>query len=168
MPVIIKIWASDRPGVLDRIAGLIRRKGWNIRTLVAAGVDADLSQIDIALEGRGLHVQSLGEFISEMDAIRGFEECTEQSHLLRGMLVFCLHADERELEGVTDEAFLNAVKQARLVTELNGLRYWEYSGPAAAVDNLLHALRGEDIRCVQTGTVALSLQEGGGILEPNG
>ena len=165
MAVLLKIWAYDRPGVLDRIAGLIRRKGWNISTLVAAGVDGDLSQIDIALEGRGLNVRDLGESLLEMDAIRGLEECTDQSHLLREMMLFCLHADGREAAEITDSAVLATIEQAQLVAEHEGRRYLEYSGPPSEVKNLMRLLRSWGIRCVHTGALALALTEGGNSVE---
>jgi acetolactate synthase-1/3 small subunit len=160
MTVLLKIWAYDRPGVLDRIAGLIRRKGWNISTLVAAAVDGELSQIDIALEGRGLNEQALGETLAEMDAIRGVEKCTGQSHLLWDFMLICLHEDKRELAKITDSDVLAAIGQAKPVKEHAGRVYLEYSGPPATVTGLMRSLRGWGIRCLHTGTLALALREG--------
>jgi len=168
MTAIIKTWVHNRPGVLDRITGLIRRKGWNIRTLVAGGVDEGLSQIDIVLEGRGLDVEALGEYLVEMDAICSFEKCTEQSHLVREILIFCLHTDKRELVGFGGEAVLHAVEQARLITEQGGLCFYEYSDSAAEVDKLLNTLCRLNIRCVYSGALTLAYSEGGDTFASNG
>lgn len=156
MPQMLKIWAYDRPGVLDRVAGLIRRKGWNIHTLVAADVDDGLSQIDIALVGRNVNIHVLGDYLSEMDVIQGFEECTNDSHILREMLLFCLHDDGRELAGEHGAELLDKIGRARLVEQRGDLRYLEYSGPPREVNELLVALRARKIRCARTGALALA------------
>lgn len=167
MATFIKTWVYNRPGVLDRITGLIRRKGWNIRTLVAGGVDDGLSQIDVVLEGRGLDVQALGEYLVEMDAICSFERCTEQSHLIWEILIFCVHTDKRELVGFGGEAVLFAIEKARLIMERDGLSFYEYSDSAAQVDKVLSTLLKLNIRCVHSGALALALREGDGTRAAN-
>lgn len=148
--VVLKILAYDRPGALDRIAGLIRRKGWNIDSLTAGDVGGGLTQICISMHGPAVDAESLGEHFSELDIIQSWQECRRDTYTIREMVLFCV---EKSGGCIAD------IDGARVVVRRNGMLYAEYTGTPDEVDELLHAMRGRMISCVRSGPLVIS---GGG------
>lgn len=153
MSTILKILAYDRPGVLDRIVGLIRRQGWNIDTLSAADADreAGVSQINIALSGRNVNLRGLGALLSELDTVKSWEEAQPDQDVIWELLLFRLAPAQAQL----------VPAGARMVAEEAGWLFYEFSGPPAAVAELLRQLGRENIAYARTGALMLSKEEGG-------
>lgn len=145
MQIILKVWAADRPGALDRIAGLIRRKGWNISSITAGNAQEGLSQISLALEGKDVDAGLLGEHLDELDGISRWEECAPESHCIRELLLFSAARPLPDAPGVHE------------VGGRGGLVYAEYSGAPHEVDRLLGEL-GDTIKTfVRTGPLAMAM-----------
>lgn len=150
MDTILKIWAYDRPGVLDRIAGLIRRQGWNVSSMTAGDVEEGLSQIHLSLSGKNVDAEKLGEHLDELDGVRRWEECLPQTHVIREMAMFSVRKDRPvlpEMDGL------------RIVDKQCGLLFAEYTGSPHEVSELLRQVHGQTVSCVRTGPLVLSAQE---------
>jgi acetolactate synthase small subunit len=145
----IRLWVYDRPGVLDRITGVIRRRGINIKTLTTGDTQDGVSQITISL-GDPVNVQSLGQVFSEMSSVQHWEECTPETHVVRELLLMrCPESRRGELpEG------------ARVFKEEGGVLFVEYVTEPDAVGEIIQKLRQREIACVRTGALGLSKQEG--------
>lgn len=147
MEVILKIWAQDRPGVLDRIAGLIRRQGWNVGSMTAGDVEEGLSQIHLLLSGKNVDTAKLGEHLDELEGVRQWEECLPETHVIREMVMFSVRKDHPALP---------EVKALRIVEKRDGLLFVEFTGKPEEVDALLGLVRGQTVSCVRTGPLVLS------------
>ncbi len=75
----IKLTVDNRQGVLDQITGIIRRHGWNIRTMNVEEIAADCSEIRIRIEDRGADADKLGKALSRLDCVRHWEEYADTS-----------------------------------------------------------------------------------------
>jgi len=80
MPNIIRMRVYDRPGVLDRITGLIRRNGLNIKTITSGSMGEGISQITISL-GKHVRLETLGDRFREMTSVHQWERCTPATYL---------------------------------------------------------------------------------------
>jgi len=148
--IILSFWAYDRPGVLDRITGLIRRQNWNISSLTAGDIDQGISQINIALRGKKVDLQRLGDCLDELDGIRSWEVCGPDTHRVRELVMFRInkvHESVPDIEGVT------------ITEKIGNMLYAEFIGTPDEVDRLLQNIRGKMISFVRTGPLVLSLQE---------
>ena len=151
MKTILEVLVNDRPGVLDRIVGLIRRRSWNINSLTAGDLGSGLSQITLLLEGRDVDIASLGEYLSELDAVQQWQELTEETHMLRELLLFTVPDAGRE-------AALR--RGARMLATQDGVTAFEYTDVPSQVDEYVKLLRAEGVHCLRSGPLPLIAREG--------
>lgn len=147
MEVTLKLWVYDRPGVLDRIAGLIRRKGWNISSLTAGDIAEGVSQINIALKGQLLDAKALCDHLAELDFLRAWEECSPETHVICEMLLFSIPERERELAQRPG---------MRILREGDGIVFVEFTGTPAQVNELMQTEKARMSSCSRSGPLALS------------
>lgn len=147
MEVMLKLWVYDRPGVLDRIAGLIRRKGWNISSLTAGDIEEGISQINIALKGQLVDARALCEHLAELDFLRVWEECTPETHVVCEMLLFSVPLGE---------AALARQPGMRILRETGNFLFVEFTGTPAQVNELLRTEKHRMASCSRSGPLALS------------
>lgn len=150
MKKMLQLYVHDRPGVLDRVVGLIRRWGWNIGSLTAGDIGGGLTQIMLLLEGRDIKLDALGESLDEMDAVRAWHALTEDENPMREMVLFRVCADDP----------LGRREGVRVVRAVEGIRFCEYTGLPSAADTLVAALYARDIPCVRSGPMAYVTHEG--------
>ena len=139
MKKILETRVSNRPGVLDRIVGLIRRRGWNIGSLTVGELDGSITQITMLLEGRDIDIDSLGEYLDEMDAVHSWRTLTEQADVLRELLLFCMPDGQAVPEG------------ARVIRAQGGVQYCEVTDMPSGIDTRVQALHAQGISCVRSG-----------------
>lgn len=150
MKAVLQLLVSNRPGVLDRIVGLIRRRSWNIDSLTVGDVGEGLSQITLRLEGRSLDLQTLGDHLEDIDAVRHWQPLTEADTPLRELLVFALPASDTAIpEG------------ARLLLRDGDICTYEYTDAPEGVDRCVHALRQRGVPCARSGPLPLPQTKGG-------
>lgn len=149
MPNIIRIRVYDRPGVLDRITGLIRRNGVNIKTITSGNVAEGVSQITISL-GEHARLERLGDQFSEMASVRQWERCTPATHLIRELLLARFSAEQKDLmeDGM------------RIIHEENGMAFVEYVADPVTIEETLAKLSAHGVACARGGAVGVSLAEG--------
>lgn len=145
MEVILKITANDRPGVLDRIAGLIRRHGWNVNTLTAGNLDEGITQINLSLKGHDVNMDILGERLSELHGIQGWERCVPESALIR----------EAVLCRLPDDVHSVATWEGVRILETGTPAYGEFTGTPQAVFQFIALAREYGVRCVRSGVLIL-------------
>ena len=150
MPNIIRMRVFDRPGVLDRITGLIRRHGVNIRTITCGNVSDGISEITMSLGGP-MNLDFLGGRFSEMNSVREWETCTEETHILRELLLARFRDGQMHL--LDDDM--------RVIKQDDGVVFAEYVGGPTEVERKLEQLREAGVSCARGGTLGLALVEGG-------
>ena len=149
MPNIIRMRVYDRPGVLDRITGLIRRNGLNIKTITSGNVAEGISQITISL-GEHVRLETLGDRFREMTSVRQWERCTPAKHLTRELLLARFSADQKDMmeDGM------------RVIREEGGMTFVEYVADPATIEETLANLTARGVACARGGAIAVSLAEG--------
>lgn len=148
MEVILKLWVYDRPGVLDRIAGLVRRKGWNINSLTAGDIEEGVSQINMALTGQMVEARVLCEHLAELDFLRSWEECAPDTHVMCEMLVFSVPEAEKAL---------TQGEEIRVVGEHKGNLFAEYTATPGEINQFLQANRHRMTSCSRSGPLVLAI-----------
>lgn len=138
MKTILELRVYDRPGVLDRIVSLIRRRGFNIVSLTAGDVGESTTQITILLQGRGPGIDTLGEYLAEMDAVRTWRQLSDDDGLLREMLLYRVSEADTQAQG-------------RVLEARGGFRWCEVTGTPQEIDALAAALHARNIACVRSG-----------------
>lgn len=149
MPNIIRMRVFDRPGVLDRITGLIRRNGVNIKTITSGNVAEGVSQITISL-GDHARLDTLGDRFSEMTSVRQWERCTPATHMIRELLLMRFSADQK---GLIEDGM-------RVIREEDGMAFVEYVADPVAVDETLARMNAAGVACARGGAIGVSLAEG--------
>lgn len=149
MSDIIRMRVFDRPGVLDRITGLIRRNGINIKTITSGNVAEGVSQITISL-GKHARLDAMGDRLSEMSSVRHWEKCTPQTHVIRELLLARFTPEQKDLlkDGM------------RVLHEENEVTFAEYVADPASIDAVFASLRQKGVVCARGGAVAIPLAEG--------
>ena len=150
MPQIIRMRVFDRPGVLDRVTGLIRRHGVNIKTITSGNVAEGISQITISL-GDNARIDSLAnnlmDTLREMASVREIEKCTPETHIILELMLARFTADQK---GLIDESMT-------VIREENGMVFVQYVANPADVDAMLSKLQGHGVVCARGGALGVSL-----------
>lgn len=149
MPNIIRMRVYDRPGVLDRIAGLIRRNGVNIKSITSGNIADGMNQITISL-GEHARLEVLGHRFSEMSSVRHWEKCTPETHIIRELILARFNRDQHHL----------IEPEMRVIREENGLTFVEFAADPLTVDTMIEKLRGQGVVCSRGGAQGISLTEG--------
>jgi acetolactate synthase-1/3 small subunit len=149
MPHIIRMRVFDRPGVLDRVTGLIRRNGINIKTITSGNVAEGASQITISLGGNA-RIDPLVDKLREMASVRGVEKCTPETHIILELMLARFTGDKKHLieEGMT------------VLREESGLVFAQYVADPVRIDAVLQKLQEHGIVCIRGGALGVSLTEG--------
>ncbi len=151
MVAMLEILAYNRPGVLDRIAGLIRRQGWNIESLSTADAKNGQTQITLSLHGLSVDIDTLGESLSDMEGIASWRSFDPAKTLLRELLLLGLPKAKR--------AFMQQ-HGLRLIGEEGEMLYAEYTGTPAEVGALQAQAAAEGIAAARKGIVMMQKGEG--------
>lgn len=146
MLVTIQMLASNRPGVLDRVTGLIRRNGWNIDGLTAGDVGDEVTQICMTIRGVQVNTDLLGGHLAEMDGVLSWEECEPHSHMIREMVLL------RIPKGISIPSELDSL---RVIVKEGDLLFAEFTGSPEEVAAAIQIARTSGISCVRTGMAAL-------------
>lgn len=149
MPNIIRMRVYDRPGVLDRITGLIRRNGVNIKSITSGNVAEGVSQITISL-GEHARLEALGDRFNEMASVRQWERCTPATHLIRELLLARFAPDQKDL--IADGM--------RVVREEGGMVFVEYVADPVTIEETLVKLAERGVACARGGAIGVSLSGG--------
>ena len=119
---ILSVFADNEFGVLTRITALIRREGWNIKTLsVAETIHPSVSRLTIGVECIDSTLEMVLKRILRLDCVRRASICETCG---REMALAHLPADAMAPEG------------SRMVGE----RVYEYTGLPGEVDAWCHAV----------------------------
>lgn len=143
MQVYFKIWVNDRPGILDSIAGMIRRKGWNINNISCGDAVGGLSQMNLTLQAHNVDLSVLEEHLNALDGVYRWETCKPETHCIRELAMFCLpeHVPMPDLPGI------------HVIDCRNGFVFAEYSASPEQVDQLVAQLDGAAL--TRTGPLTL-------------
>lgn len=149
MKSVLQLTVLDRPGVLDRVVGLIRRRNWNIDSMTVGDLGEGLSLMTFLLEGRGLDMQALGEHLEDMDAVQAWRVGGEDGGVMRELLLFQVPEADAALAGKDG---------VRVLARAGGTLVCEYTDAPSRVDAFVQQLRALHLPCARSGPLSLPNQ----------
>jgi len=151
MDALITIFAYNRPGVLDRIAGIVRKRGWNIDGLTAGSLTGGLMQISLSITGQHIDVPELGDRLSELHDVESWEECSLRDHFIREILLLSYLKDSGQGEVISRIGGIKTIEEGK-----DGRVYAECTGSPEEIAAKYDLLRENAVSCVRIGKMILA------------
>ncbi len=150
MPNIFRMHVCDRPGVLGRIASLIRRNGVNISNITSGtAADGETQTITLSLCPKA-PVERLQPMLTELSDTLRCERCEPQTHMLRELLLARFSKYQEHLVS----------KDMRVILRENGQTIVEYVGDPDSVTAAIVLLVANNVAHCRSGILALPLTKG--------
>jgi acetolactate synthase-1/3 small subunit len=148
------ILVEDKPGVLNRVASLFRRRAFNIESLTVGHTDMPgVSRMTVTVRGDQYSIERLMAYLYKLVNIIQVEDLTEKKMVSRDLaLIKVSTASERRAEIFQ----LAEVFRARVVDVTNSSLIIEITGDSDKVDGFVELLKPLGIiEMVRTGAVAM-------------
>lgn len=123
-------------GVLTRISALVRREGWNIKSLVAAEtINPALSRLTLSVECIDSTLPRVSERLGRLACVRGITVYSADTHFGREFLMATVDGDTAAAARAAEDA------GARVVESSGGKLTLEWVGAPGQAEGLLAALK---------------------------
>ena len=155
MPHVLVVYTDDEPGVLTRVASLIRRRGFNIHSLTVGPTErAGLSRMTIVVDAEAPTVRQAVEHLRKLVNVLAVEQLGDRPLVVRDLvLVRVATAPEVRSEVLQ----LAQVFRAAVVDIAEDSLVIECTGSLAKIEALVDALRPFGIlELGRTGAVAMA------------
>jgi acetolactate synthase-1/3 small subunit len=137
----------DSPGVLDRIAGLIRRNGFNIKSINTGQFKSGIAQINIVLGDERIDVGRLGQQLVDINFISDYKVFSYDNALIRELALL------RMKEADYDAAYFAG---ARILQRDKGEISFEITGTPREIDSIILPIQDKLIDYARSGALAIS------------
>jgi len=146
---------EDKPGVLNRIASLFRRRGFNIQSLAVGGSERPgLSRMTIVTGGDSAEVEQVRKQLDKLINVVRLTDITEENVVARELALIKVKAaasTRSEIIQIVD------IFRANIVDVASDSLTVEVTGDEDKVNSLFELLRGFGIKEVaRTGKIALT------------
>ncbi len=148
----IVLLVQDRPGVLSRVAGLVRRRGYNIQSLaVGHSEQPGISRMTIVVESD--HVEQVVKQLYRLIEVIKVSDVTDDPTVEREMVVVKLHAPPAVRHEIVS---MCGVFDAKVVDVGATTLIVEMTGAPAKVENFIEVVRPYGIKeMMRTGRIAM-------------
>ncbi len=152
----------NKPGVLNRVASLMRARSFNIETLAVSHTDLpEVSRMTLTLRGDDVAVEQAAKQLYRLIDVLKVQDVTSDPTVEHEIALIKVRADDRNRGEVLTLAEMYKAKVVDLAAESLIV---EATGTEAEVDALIGLLRGFGIKeLVRSGTVVMS--RGAGSIE---
>jgi acetolactate synthase I/III small subunit len=146
---------NNRPGVLNRVASLMRARNFNIESLAVSHLDdPEISRMTITLRGDDVNVEQAAKQLYKLIDVLKVQDVTDDPTVQHELALVKVRATDRnrgELISIVE------MYKARIVDMAPDSVIVESTGTESEVDALIALLRGYGIKeMVRTGTVVMS------------
>jgi acetolactate synthase-1/3 small subunit len=146
---------EDRPGVLNRVANLFRRRGFNIDSItVGHSEKPDISRMTIVVDGSGASVEQVRKQLDKLIETLKVQDITNEGIVAREMALIkvkATSATRSEIMQIVD------IFRANIVDVSMESLIIEVTGDEEKLDSLLNLLRTFEIKeVVRTGRIAMT------------
>jgi acetolactate synthase-1/3 small subunit len=157
----LTVYVEDRPGVLNRVASLFRRRGFNIVSLaVGHSETAGVSRMTIVVQTDDGGAQRIEAHLYKLIHVIRVENITNRAAVVRDLALIKVRADREHRPSLMQ---LAEVFGARVVDVAPESIVIEMVGSEAKIDGLLDVLRPYGVlEMVRTGRVAMARGIGNG------
>lgn len=149
------VYVEDVPGVLNRVASLFRRRGFNITSLAVGHSETPgVSRMTVVVQTDGGGAQRIEAHLYKLINVIRVEDITDRPAVIRDLALIKVSADREHRPSLMQ---LAEVFGARVVDVSPQSIVIEMSGSEAKIDGLLDVLRPYGVlEMVRTGRVAMS------------
>ena len=156
---VLAVLVNNRPGVLNRVASLVRSRNFNIESLAVGHTERpDISRMTITLRGDEFAVEQMGKQlyrIVDVLKVQDLHESNVVEHELALIKVRATASKRAELLKICE------LYKGRVLDVAADAVVVEYAGTEQEIDALIALLGGFGIKeLVRTGTVALARGSG--------
>lgn len=152
------VYVEDKPGVLNRVASLFRRRGFNIESLTVGHTDQEgVSRMTIIVKADELTARHIEANLYKLVNVLKVENVTGEPTVVRDLALIKVRADNGKRSEVLQIA---DVFRARVVDMANSSCIIEATGTEDKIEGLIEVLRPFGIiEMVRTGVVAMHRRE---------
>lgn len=146
---------ENKPGVLVRVAGMFRRRNFNIESLTVGHTEtSELSRMTIVVDGANTDIEQVERNLGKLVNIVGLTDLTHTPAVVRDLALIKVHADG---SGRTELMQLASIFNAKIVDVAHDTLIIEIAATEQKVDSLVDLCRPFGIvEMVRTGRVAMS------------
>jgi len=146
---------EDKPGVLNRVANLFRRRGFNIDSItVGHSEKPDISRMTIVVDGSSTSVEQVRKQLDKLIETVKVQDITNEGIVVREMALIKVKATSTtrsEIMQIVD------IFRANIVDVSTESLIIEVTGDEEKLDSLLNLLRTFEIKeVVRTGRIAMT------------
>jgi len=147
-------YVEDKPGVLNRVASLFRRRAFNIESLAVGHTDQEgVSRMTIVVDTDDLGARRLEANLYKLVNVLRVEDVSGEAAVVRDLAMVKVSADGQTRAQIMQ---LCDVYRARVVDVTNESLIIEITGTEDKIDSLVDVLRPYGIiEMVRTGVVAM-------------
>jgi len=152
---VLVVIVNNRPGVLNRVASLMRARNFNIESLAVSHLDdPEISRMTITLRGDDMNVEQAAKQLYKLIDVLKVQDVTDDPTVQHELVLVKVRATDRnrgELISIVE------MYRARIVDMAPDSVIVEMTGTETEVDALIALFRGYGIKeLVRTGTVVMS------------
>jgi acetolactate synthase-1/3 small subunit len=145
---------EDKPGVLNRVASLFRRRNFNIESLTVGHSETPgISRMTVVVDGAKTGIQQVERQLAKLINITEVQDVTHESTVIRELALVKVNATASTRAEIVQ---LVDIFRAKIVDVAADSLMIEITGPENKIDSLVDLLRPFGIReMVRTGRVAM-------------
>ena len=149
------VLVEDKPGVLNRVASLFRRRAFNIESLTVGHTEAEgISRMTIVVDGDQVSVERLTAYLYKLVNVLQVEDITGKPMVSRDLAMIKVSTNARSRAEIMQ---MVNVFRARVVDMTANSLIVEVTGDEQKVNGLVEVLEPLGIiEMVRTGSVAMS------------
>lgn len=159
---VVSALVVDRPGTLNRVAGLFRARSFNIESLtVGTTLQPGRSRMTVVIRGDEAH---LHQVLAQLERLIEVIEVTDLTHSPRVELELALVEVDTPVDPAADAALRALVERSggAVISADNGTWQLRLTAPPHQIEEALDALRGHGLRgLVRAGSVAMATHQPG-------
>lgn len=146
---------EDKPGVLNRVASLFRRRGFNIESIaVGHSEKPNLSRMTIVVDGATTSVEQVRKQLDKLPDIIKVSDITEDNIIARELALIKVHATSATRSEIIE---IVDIFRANIVDVAADSVTIEATGDEEKIGSLLKLVRGFGIKEIaRTGRIAMS------------
>jgi acetolactate synthase-1/3 small subunit len=153
-PHVLVALVENKPGVLTRVAGLFRRRGFNIESLTVGHTDTpEMSRMTIVLDANKTDATLVQHNLFKLVNVVDVQDVTRQPSVMRDLALIKVRINQQtrfEIVQLTD------IYRAKIVDVCQDSMIIEVTGPEAKIDSVVEMFKPYGIiEMVRTGLVAM-------------
>ncbi|MBI1793639.1 MAG: acetolactate synthase small subunit [Chloroflexi bacterium] len=148
------ILVEDKPGVLNRVASLFRRRAFNIESLTVGHTHTEgLSRMTVTVEGDEHHIERLTSYLYKLVNVIQIEDLTGKQMVTRDLALIKVNTASEKRSEIFQ---MVEVFRARIVDVTSHSVIVEITGDGEKIDGFVDVLRPLGIvEMVRTGAIAM-------------